>query len=211
MFDLGKLGPNYLSGLICLFLLGFLATSFPGAAWSQALESKVVLIVDAQAVIRDSDAVASLQKTVEQRRQQLQQELLAQQEELRTEEQALIDRREQLTNEQFAEERRLFQEKIVQLQREVQARRGLLDQLYASGFSQVQGQLRVVVEQIAGERGASLVLQKTAVVLSSAEQDITEETLRRLNQSLPEVTLPADILQMETPGGEQAPQQGSGG
>jgi Skp family chaperone for outer membrane proteins len=192
--------------LACLLFFGL-----PGAASAQETAGKGVLIVDAQAVIRDSDAVASLQKTVEQRRQQLQQELLEQQEQLRVEEQALVDRRDQLSTEEFAEERRLFQEKIVQLQREVQARRGLLDQLYASGFSQVQKQLGEVVEQIADEQGASLVLLKTAVVFSAGGREITDEALRRLNQTLPEVSLPEDMLQMDGSGAATAPQQGSGG
>lgn len=199
--------PSVSLGLICCLLF----FNLQHAAFGQGVTGDAPLIIDAQAVIRDSDAVASLQKTVEQRRQQLQQELLEQQEQLRVEEQALVDRRDQLSAEEFAEERRLFQEKIVQLQREVQARRGLLDQLYASGFSQVQKMLEEVVERIAEERRASLVLLKTAVVLSDPEQDITDEALRRLNLTLPEVSLPEDMLQMDGSGAATAPQQGSGG
>lgn len=170
-----------------------------------------VLIVDAQSVIRESQAVLSLRTGIEVRRQALQQELLTRQEALRTEEESLINRRDQMSPEAFAEERRRFQQRVATLQRDAQIRSSSLDRLYASGFTQVEKELQAVVEEIVDERGARLVLNRTAVISFDTSLDITAEALQRLNSRLPTVTLPDNADQAPAGNNAEDQEQSSGG
>ena len=144
-----------------------------------------VLIVDAQSVIRESQAVLSLRTGIEVRRQALQQELLTR--------------------------RRRFQQRVATLQRDAQIRSSSLDRLYASGFTQVEKELQAVVEEIVDERGARLVLNRTAVISFDTSLDITAEALQRLNSRLPTVTLPDNADQAPAGNNAEDQEQSSGG
>ena len=165
----------------------------PGQSSAQQGLDEAFMVVDAQRIIRESDAIKRLQRAIDGRRQVLQQELIKRQEQLRAEEQSLIERRDSLSEEAFAVERRSFQQKIAELQREVQNQRSTLDRLYASGFSDVQEALERVVASIAEERGAAIVVTKNSVIYNQPELDATEEALQRLNAAFPEVNLPFDL------------------
>ncbi len=187
--------------ILTLFLvLSFALLPSAGAKAQEQSEGQVILVVDVQRVIREAQAVRLLQQAIERRRQVVQQGLLSQQEALREEEQALIARRDSIGPDAFAEERREFQQKIVELQREVQTRRSELDRLYASGFKEVENRLGGIVAEIASERAADLVFARSAVIYVGDEMDITQDVLLRLNQSLPEVPLPDAAVQAPSGG-----------
>lgn len=185
---------NVRRGLLGAVLLSIGLLLPTSQSWAQDSVGDAIMVVDAQRIIRESDAVKLMQRTIDQRRQVLQQELVKQQEELRAEEQSLIQRRDSLSDEAFAQERRSFQQKIAELQRQVQNQRSTLDRLYASGFSAVQEALEQVVASIARERGAAIVVTKSSVIYNQPQLDATEETLERLNAAFPEVSLPFDTM-----------------
>ena len=53
----------------------------------------------------------------------------------------------------------------------------------------IRTSLLQVVDEIAAERKATLVLSKNQVVLSAKEYDITDEAMKRLNAKLPTVAV----------------------
>jgi len=58
-------------------------------------------------------------------------------------------------------------------------------------MTQIRQALIEVVAEVARERGATLVLSKSQVVMASSAFDITEEVMQKLNAKLPEVSLAA--------------------
>ena len=56
-------------------------------------------------------------------------------------------------------------------------------------MGKIQKVFREVSAQIAKERKLTMVMRKSAVVLSPAKMDITAEVLKRLNQRLPRVAV----------------------
>ncbi|WP_282608215.1 OmpH family outer membrane protein [Pelagibius sp. Alg239-R121] len=160
-------------------------------AQTEAANPAVIGILDTQKVLRESVAMRSLSKEMEARRSTFQEELRQREDELRSADQELARQRSILSAEAFAEKRSELEQQVASLQRQVQARRKELDRVYGQAVKQVQGALVTIAQQIATERKLDLVLPKTAVVLVRNDMEITDEVVKRLNETLTEVTVPS--------------------
>ena len=89
------------------------------------------------------------------------------------------DVREQKEKE-FTNKQQALQGKVAQRQAEIQA-----------GFNKAAHQLEVALEPILKgimvERGANMVLDRSAVILSTVDVDVTPAAVQRLNKALPHV------------------------
>lgn len=144
-----------------------------------------IMIIDMQEILRESTAVNELQERIERQRLAYQEELRKREEELRENEQQLSRERSSLDAEAFARRRQELEQTVGEAQRDIQQNRQRLDRAFSEGMRQVQLQVIRIADQIADERGANLVLDKSTVLLSHPDFEITEETLRRLNETLP--------------------------
>lgn len=181
---------TWAAGLLRLLLLsGFLLS--PSIAAGQTDPGKPVLIgiLDTQKVLRESVAMRGLSSQMEERRSSFQEELRQREEALRAADQELARQRSILAPEAFAEKRSELEQQVASLQRQVQTRRKELDRVYGQAVKQVQGALVSIAQKIASERQLDLVLPKTAVVLVRNDMEITDEVVRRLNETLTEVTI----------------------
>jgi Skp family chaperone for outer membrane proteins len=173
--------------------LGLLLAAFCGLLWSPhvlaADEPPVpkIVIIDMQKVLRDSVAVNELQERIERQRMSYQEELRQREEDLRESEQQLIRERSSLQPEAFARRRQELEQTVSEAQRDIQQNRQRLDRAFSDGMREAQLRVIQIADQIADERGANLVLEKSTVLLSHQDFEITEEVLRRLNESLPRI------------------------
>ena len=147
----------------------------------------IIVIIDMQKILRESTAVNELQDRIESQRESYQEKLRQQEEELRESEQQLIRERGTLEPEVFARRRQELEQTVGEAQRDIQQNRQRLDRAFGECMREVQLQVIRIADQIADERGANLVLEKSTVLLSHQDFEITEETLRRLNQTLPRI------------------------
>ena len=112
---------------------------------------------------------------------------------LRAGNQELAKKRSILSPEAFAEERRLFEQKVVAVQRSVQERKRALDQLRVNAMSKVEAALNKIIQEIATTNNVNLVLRREQTVLSSRAMEITAQVLEKINIQLPK-------LKVEKPG-----------
>ena len=77
------------------------------------------------------------------------------------------------------------EQKAATLRRDVQAKRQQLDRMFQTSMNTIRTTLLQVIDEIAAERKATLVLSKSQVLLAAKEYDITEESMKRLNAKLP--------------------------
>lgn len=160
-------------------------------AQSEPVQPAVIGVLDTQKVLRDSIAMRSLSQQIEERRNSFQEELRKQEDALRAADQELARQRSILAPEAFAEKRSQLEQQVSSLQRQVQTRRKELDRVYGEAVKQVQSALVSIAQKIASERQLDLVLPKTAVVLVRNDMEITDEVVKRLNETLTEVTVPS--------------------
>ncbi len=159
----------------------------PASAAAQEPLAPTLAIIDVQKILRDSIALKSLSKEIEAQRGKYQGELREKENKLRNADQELTRQRSVLTAEAYANKRKELEQEIMIVQREVQKRRKILNQLFSKGRNQIQNELLKVAKKIAEERDLDLILSKATVVIVKPMFDITNEALRRLNANLPNV------------------------
>ncbi len=182
--------------VISLISLSFVVTALvvmPGVrpALAQAAGAPIIIVIDTQRILRESEAVRSIQEQVGEQRNAYQNALKEKEKALREKDQELMRQSTILSAEVFAQKKRELEEQVGALQREIQEKRRALDKVFAEGMKEVQAALVDITRDIAKARKADLVLQRATVVYVRPEMEITEEALQKLNASLSSVSLPA--------------------
>jgi len=176
--------------LACVVVAGLLGGS-PSTGQAQQMEPTVIAVVDIQRLLHESRAGQSIERQMESMRQTFADGISQRESGLRQEEKDLQEQAALLAPEVLAERRRLFEEKVVALQRDVRAQQQALEQSYGSGVDQVRQAIVEILSAMVDERGIDLVVPQTAVLVGTRSLDITDDVLARLDERLPAVTLNA--------------------
>ncbi|GAB4173960.1 MAG: hypothetical protein OHK0024_10670 [Thalassobaculales bacterium] len=159
------------------------------AAAPAAVRPPLIAVIDVQAVIREANAARNIREQIEAKRAAYQDELAKRERELRAAEQELSRQRQSLPADQFNKRRQDFEQKVADVQRDVQAKKRQLDTGFSQAMEQVRDTLIQIVADLANETKANIVLSKQAVVIVEKSLDISRPALDRLNQRLPRVTV----------------------
>lgn len=176
-----------------LLLAAFVAV--PGVASAQKLPPTVVGIIDSQRISRDAKAFQSARAQLDQFRQQFQGEVSKEEERLRAEEQELGRQRAILTPDAFEARRRDFEKKVQEAQRKVQERSRALEQSFNNARNEIGQVVLKVINDIAVQRGITVVLDRAQVQFASDQNDITADTIKMLDQRLTSVKVPPPVVQ----------------
>ncbi|HLZ65162.1 MAG TPA: OmpH family outer membrane protein [Aliidongia sp.] len=149
----------------------------------------VVMIVDYEGIMTVSKAGKSIQSQVDAQRSAMQKEFAQRENELRTEDGELQKQHSTMQADAFEAKAREFQQKVAAYQREAQLRERSLGLGFNDAKQKLTEALTEVVQQLAGERGANLVLYKSQVPLYETSYDASQEALKRLDAKLPALTL----------------------
>ncbi len=150
----------------------------------------IVAVVDIQRLLRDSKAAKDIRAQLEKRRSAYQEEISEQEKELRAADDELARQRAILSTDAFQQKRTELQQRIAEVQRNVETRRQQLDKAFGEAMREIQVALVQIVEEMATQGGIDIVFAKSQVVLVRNQLDITDETLNRLDARLPSVKLP---------------------
>ena len=178
---------------VATLLAVFLGMAIHSGLGAQEPNSPVFAIIDVQRVMRESTAVKSLSRDIEERKGRYQGELRKKEESLRKADRELLRQRSILSAEAYAQKRGELEREVATHQREARKRKRELEQLFASGMSKVRNELRKIAKEIAEERGLDLILSKATVVTVKPKFEITKEAVNRLNARLPEVPLAQEL------------------
>jgi outer membrane protein len=149
-----------------------------------------VAVIDFQRLQRDSAASKSVKGQLEKQFAVHQQEVTKEENDVRSAEQELNRQRTLISPEAFAERRRQFEQKVANLQRDVQNRKRELDKSQVAAQRIIEESLNDIIGQIVTERKLTLVLRRDQTVFAAPEFEITDEVLKRLNAKLPSVKVP---------------------
>jgi Skp family chaperone for outer membrane proteins len=178
---------------VATFLAAFLWMAIHSGLGAQKPDSPVFAIIDVQKVLRESIAVKSLSREIEERKGQYQGELRKKEAALREADQELARQRSILSAGVYAQKRGELEQKVATHQREARKRKRGLEQLFASGMTKVRNELTKIAKEIAEERGLDLILSKATVVIVKPKFEITKEAVIQLNARLPEVPLAQEL------------------
>jgi outer membrane protein len=146
-----------------------------------------ILVIDRNAILRASKVGQDIVRQVTAYTRSAEGEFRAQGNALQTEGRALQQQVAILAPDVKAKKIRDFQAKQAAFQRKVEARQGLIQGGVFKARQQVEGALGPILKGIMQERGANLLFDRSAVLYSTLNIDITGVAIQRLDQKMPSV------------------------
>ena len=181
-------------GLTVLCVALMLPVALVRAETPAKLPAPVIAIVDVQRILQESLAAKSVQKQLDAQRSKFQTEIEGEENGLRQAEQTLAKQRDQLAAQTYADREQQLRQRFSTVETHVQSRRKVLDHSFTDSMNMVRGALLDVVDKVAHERGANIVIVKQQALWTDQPLDITDEVLKRLDQKMPkiDVSMPSE-------------------
>jgi outer membrane protein len=148
-------------------------------------QTLAVMVVDVQSLLQNSKAAKMVRQQIEAKRADYAKDISHQEEALRQERDALQRQQATLTADQLNAKGRDFQAKVNELDRDVQAKRQALERSNADAIQKIQDVMVKIITDIAKDRKANLVFQRTDLVLFDQGFDVTDEVLQKLDEQMP--------------------------
>jgi len=154
-----------------------------------AAPSLTVLVVDVQSLLQNSKAAKMVRQQIEQKRNEYAKEISHQEEVLRQERDTLQRQQASLSADALNQKGRDFQQKVNELDRNVQAKRQALEKSNADALEKIQEAMLKIIADIAKEKKANMVFQRAELVLFDQGFDVTDSVLQKLDETLPTMTV----------------------
>lgn len=167
------------------------ALGFAAPASAQDAKQNIV-VVNIQQIMRDATAAKSVREQLESKQKSFQADITKKEEELQKEDQELAKKQSVLSKEAFAEKAKAFRSKATEVQKEVQAKKTLLDNAFERALNDIQKAVNEIITDLAKERGFTLALPSSQVLFADEKMDISKEVLDRLNKKLPKLDVKFD-------------------
>jgi outer membrane protein len=160
-------------------------------------KSPIILIVDQTRVLATSTAGQSISEQMRVLQDTVNKELETQVATLVKEGEELKAKQGKMEEKAYLEAAKkiAFQQQNMPVLREVRIRELSLSEQQA--FGQVSEKLRPILEEIVKERGATVLLDRSAVMYGATETDITQEVIDRLNEQITTVKVQRVSLQQQ--------------
>jgi Skp family chaperone for outer membrane proteins len=168
----------------------------PAAATPAAIPQTIsIMVVDVQALLQNSKAAKMVRQQIEAKRAEYAKDISHKEDALRQERDALQRQQATLTADQLAAKGRDFQAKVNDLDRDVQAKRQALERSNADALQKIQEVMVKIITDIAKDRKANLVFQRSELVLFDQGFDVTDQVLQKLDEQMPtlDVTFVAPV------------------
>jgi outer membrane protein len=160
-----------------------------------------VLVVDVQSLLQNSKSAKMVRTQIEQKRGEYAKEISQQEEGLRRERDSLQRQQSSLSAEALNKKGREFQQKVNELDHNVQGKRQTLEKSNAEALESIQSVILKIITEIAKDRKANLVFQRSELVLFDNSFDVTDQVLTKLDEQLPTLTV---SFAAETPASAEA-------
>jgi outer membrane protein len=154
-----------------------------------AAQNISVMVVDVQALLQNSKAAKMVRSQMEQKRNEYTKEISHSEEALRTERDALQRQQGSLSADVLNKKAREFQQKVQDLDRDVQSKRAALEKTNNEALTKIQQTMLKIIADIARQRKTNLVLQRTDLVLFDQTFDVTDQVMQKLDEEMPVLTV----------------------
>ncbi len=155
------------------------------------LPAAVIAVLDYQTVLRESAAAKDIRRQIEVYRKQYQTEIKKEEDKLRAEEASLKQQRTVLSPQAFAERRKSFEKKVIEVQKKVQLRTRALDDAFNAAMDELQNVMVPIVTAMTKAQKFNIVVDSSQVMFASAKLNITEEVIAQLDSQLKTIKVPA--------------------
>ena len=144
-------------------------------------------VLDVQKILRSAKAVKSIRDQITAYGTNFEKEIEKEREKLRKANQELSRQRTILAPEAFAEKRREFEQRVVEVQRLVQQRQRELDKSRSVAMAKVNKSYIDIISKLATERELFMIIRKGQTAFAAPSLDVTNEVLALLDKKQPTV------------------------
>ena len=172
-----------------VFIVSLAVVLNPLSAQEQTDGNIGVLVVDMQRIQRDAAAATSVREQSAAMRADLEETIGERARAISVEEAELAELRERMTTAEFRERVREFEKKVFANRDFAQQESAKLQAVLAQASNRLRREIAPILAQLLQEREAKIMLDKSQVILSADTLDVTDEVLRRLNETVPSMRL----------------------
>ena len=174
--------------IIYLFILALI---FPSILLADYPNTSIG-VIDLNKILSESKAALAASEQIEKIAIDIENEIKTSDEEIINEQNLLIESQAIMAPEAFETKKNEYESKVQNYNNERQAKLMKIDELIAISRNDVLNALKPILEEISNEKGITILLEKGSVMLNADKMDITDEVLKRLNKSLPNIKVSRD-------------------
>ena len=149
-------------------------------------------VIDINKILADANAAVKAAEEIEKIAIEIEKEIKSSDEEIIKEQNLLIESQSIMAPEAFEAKRIEYESKIQTYNSERQSKLMKIDELIAISRNDILNAIKPILEEISNEKGITIILEKTSIMLNAEKMDITNEALKRLNKSLPNIKVSRD-------------------
>ena len=176
------------AGAVLAGAIGYSQVAFAAAPPAPAaVPQPKILVIDRKAILERSAVGQSIAQQVQGLSAQAQGQLKNEANTLRAQGQQLQQQIAILAADVKAKKVRDLEAQQAAFQQKVQAKQALIQGGILQAQTQMENALGPILKGIMLERGANMLLDRNAVILSTVDVDVTQTAIQRLNQKMPTV------------------------
>ncbi len=164
-------------------------TGQPVAAGAPVGRAPAILVVDRGAIVRTSAAGKDLIRQIDEFGKAMEAKYGEEEKKLRADAQELQEQAGVLSPEARQKKEKELRDRGEALQRKVQEEQAEIQNGINIARTEIEKALGPILNTLFSERGATIMLDRGAIVLGSVDIDVTGEVIKRLDQALPSVTV----------------------
>ena len=149
-------------------------------------------VIDINKILSDADAAVNAAKQIEEIAIEIENEIKLSDEEIIKEQNLLIESQSIMAPEAFESKRNEYENKVQKYNNERQSKLMMIDELIAVSRNDILNAMKPILEEISNEKGITIILEKTSIMLNAEKMDITNEVLKKLNKSLQSIKVSRD-------------------
>jgi outer membrane protein len=177
--------------VVTLLALAISTSSYAAgpAAAPPAAQPISVIVVDSHRVLAESKAGKAIDTQMQAKATSYDKSFAQEEQDLAAVEQELRRQQTILAQDAFAAKAKDFDQRVYDARRKVQASKLELSRAQNTAENALMKTVLQILNDLAKERGANLVLDKSVVVMFDNAYDVTDEVIKRLDDKLPTMTV----------------------
>ena len=171
--------------------------SLPPLPPETAPPTAIIGVLSVPDVMQQSTAAQGVQAEIQRRQAALKGEEEHAQANLQAEQQQILAERGKISEADFGTKVQNWQNEVAAAQTKFQQKNQAIENSGQTALNQIEAELIGIIRQEAQAHSMNLILHREQVVLNVSAFDLTDETVKELNQLLPSVSVPPSVV---TPG-----------
>ncbi len=174
-----------------ILILSLLAQLFFSTSHAEYPDTNIG-VIDLNYILSESDAAVKAAKQIEDIAKQIEEEINDTDQSLLDEQNELIESQQIMAPAAFEEKRKEYENKVQNYNVTRQEKLMSIDRIVSESRNEVLNALKPILEEISNDKGITILLEKNSVLLNAENMDITEEALKILNKTLPNIEVSAN-------------------